>query len=279
MSDETVANDLDEVGTVETGTGTMTEAKYLGLKDAETMTELSMCDIQYLDALEQDSYHLRSENIELKKSIGAKCPNEKTLNGDDELVKLYTGLASFATLMAIFNFVSAHVSSTCTFRSLPLFQQFLLVLMKLRLNLFDKDLAYRFGTSQTSVSRYFTKWIEVMFIRLHPLVRWPRREELQLTMPAEFRKHFKKCVAIIDCFEVFCERPKSLKARAQTWSNYKHHNTVKFSVAITPQGAISFVSKGWGGRASDQHITENCGILSHLLPGDQILADRGFNVE
>ena len=39
------------------------------------------------------------------------------------------------------------------------------------------------------------------------------------------------CVVIIDCFEIFIERPMNLKARAQTWSNYmyKHHNTVKFS--------------------------------------------------
>ena len=54
---------------------------------------------------------------------------------------------------------------------------------------------------------------------------------------------------------------------------------MKFLIAIAPQGVISFVSKGWGGRASDKHITENNGILSHLLPGDQILADHGFNVE
>ena len=41
---------------------------------------------------------------------------------------------------------------------------------------------------------------------------------------------------------------------------------------------ISHVSKGWGGRVSDKHLTEQCGILQHLLPGDQILADSGFNV-
>ena len=98
-------------------------------------------------------------------------------------------------------------------------------------------------------------------------------------MPGVFRKQFSRCVAIIDCFEVFCECPKSLKVRTQTWSNYKHHNTVKFLNAVTPQGCISFVSKGWGGCASDKHITENCGILRHLLPGDQILVDCGFNVE
>ena len=77
---------------------------------------------------------------------------------------------------------------------------------------------------------------------------------------------------------MFCERPSDLMARAQTFSNYKHHNTVKFLIAITPQGVISFVSKGWGGRVSDKHLTENCGLLNFLLPGDVILADRGFTV-
>ena len=47
-------------------------------------------------------------------------------------------------------------------------------------------------------------------------------------LPIVFQQHFgKKVVAIIDCFEVFSERPSRLIARAMTWSNYKHHNTVK----------------------------------------------------
>ena len=43
--------------------------------------------------------------------------------------------------------------------------------------------------------------------------------------------------------------------------HYKHHNTVKFLIGITPQRAISFIPKGWGGRVSDQLITEKCGIF------------------
>ena len=117
-----------------------------------------------------------------------------------------------------------------------------------------------------------------MYVQLSPLVKWPSREELIKTMPMNLEKKIKQCIVIIDCFEIFIERPTNLKVRAQTWSNYKHHNTVKFLIGISPQGAISFISKGWGGRVSDVHLTENCGILDTLLPGDLILADRGFNI-
>ena len=34
----------------------------------------------------------------------------------------------------------------------------------------------------------------------------------------------------------------------------------------------------WGGRTSDKFLTENCGILNKLLPGDMVLAERGFTV-
>ena len=30
---------------------------------------------------------------------------------------------------------------------------------------------------------------------------------------------------------------------------------------------------------SDKYLTEQCGLLDYLLPGDEILADRGFNVQ
>jgi len=33
-----------------------------------------------------------------------------------------------------------------------------------------------------------------------------------------------------------------------------------------------------GGHASDKYITEHCGILKKLLPGDIVIADRGFDI-
>lgn len=95
-------------------------------------------------------------------------------------------------------------------------------------------------------------------------------------MPRKFKKRFKKCVVIIDCTEFFTDRPFNLRARAQTWSNYKHHNTLKALIGITPYGSISFVSRVWAGRISDKEITARSNFYSNIYPGDQVMADRGF---
>ena len=118
-----------------------------------------------------------------------------------------------------------------------------------------------------------------MDVRLKFLIIWPDQESLRKTVPQCFHSSFGDKVAVIlDCFEVSIDRPSSLLPRASTWSNYKQHNTVKVLLGITPQGTISFVSEAWGGRVSDKCLTESCGILQNLLPGDLVLADRGFNI-
>ena len=89
---------------------------------------------------------------------------------------------------------------------------------------------------------------------------------------------YSHATCIIDCSEIFLERPSSLLARAQTYSQYKHHNTVKILMAISPTGAIIFLSKCWGGRVSDKYLTANCGFYNYLIPGDLVLAGRGFNI-
>ena len=49
-------------------------------------------------------------------------------------------------------------------------------------------------------------------------------------------------------------------------------------MAIAPNGMITFVSKGWGGRTSDRHIVLNSQFLDLIDPGDVVLADRGFSI-
>ena len=195
----------------------------------------------------------------------------------DDRVRFYTGLPGFDVLKATFGFVSPFVTRKS--KSLSLFQEFVMVLIRLRLNVPLQDLAFRFGVSLSTVSRTFNAWLIGLDVRLSPLIRWPERDELWHTMPMCFQFAFgKKTTIIIDCFEVFIERPSNLLARAQKFSNYKHHNTVKVLIGITPQGSICFTSKAWGGRTSDKYLTEKCGLLNYLKPGDLVMAERGFTI-
>lgn len=197
----------------------------------------------------------------------------------DKTLKFYTGLVSatvFRALLQLVLSIWAPPQMTC----LDAEQQLLLVLMRLWLGLLTNDLAYRLGISAGSVSSIFHSWLDVLTKNLTKLIIWSSRRALQShRLPAFEDTLFHNLRGIIDCTEIFIQRPTSLTARSQTYSSYKHHNTVKVLVVISPSGSVTFVSKAWGGRASDKEITLHCGVLNKVEEGDCFLVDRGFRWE
>lgn len=164
-------------------------------------------------------------------------------------------------------------------RKLSLQQEFLLVMMRLRLGLIADDLLFRFQISSGLCSMIFFTWIKLMSKELRGLISWPEREEVIRNVPDSFRRYYRKCRCIIDCTEMFIETPLSLEVAAKCWSNYKHHHTAKVLVGISPNGSITFLSQTYGGRASDNFMVKECGFLNKLQPGDQVMADRGFKIK
>ena len=110
------------------------------------------------------------------------------------------------------------------------------------------------------------------------LSKTPSQETCCANMLQLFKDIYPRTCGIIDCSEIFIEHPCSYRARAQTYSNYKKHNTVKFLIGITPCDAISYIFQCWGGRATDKCITMNSDFLRLLEYGDVVLADRGFDI-
>ena len=148
--------------------------------------------------------------------------------------------------------VSGKVEKCGSKRSLSLEQEFSLVLVRLQLGLLEVDLATRAGLSQSQLSRIFYN----SKLRCYPI--WPSRESVNEIMPSSFKEMYPTTWVIIDCSELFIETPSSLRTQSVTYSNYKHHNTAKGLVGISPSAAVTFVSDLYPGRSRDKQITNDC---------------------
>ena len=239
---------------------------------------LRKVNTQLKEETEQEIGCLCKQTTQLQeKLVQVKSPVAR-MKGDNDQTHFYTGLPSYAVFNSLLSLLSQMISAQSTGCCLSAGDQLLLLLIKLRLALPHQDLAYRFGIHVTKVTKVFHCLLDITSRELNCLIHWPDRGMIRRSLPECFKQQYCRTTCIIDCSEVYIERQTSLLARAQTYSNYKSHNTVKFLVAISPTGAVTFVSKCWGGRTSDKHLTAHSGFLDHLKYGDLVLADRGFDI-
>ncbi|XP_062617077.1 uncharacterized protein LOC134278804 [Saccostrea cucullata] len=231
------------------------------------------------------------EGIPVQVNQGVQCELKtfgkfSVLNfeNDPKMIKYYTGFCDFMQFMFFFNCLGPCVFEL--FRHTTLMDpkdQLFMVLMKLRQAKEDIELALFFGISESSISRIFNTWLNFIYFQLKELSLWPSRDVIQQFMPFDFGKKFPNTRVILDATELPINKPSNVNAQSITWSAYKHKNTLKTMIGCTPRGAVSFISKAYGGSASDRQIIENSDLLNPDLKmfekGDSIMADRGIMVQ
>lgn len=182
-----------------------------------------------MDDIERMEEGLKNMTVEISelraKTLDTEFTQEAFQKNEDK-TKFCTGLPNFLILLQIFYLCEPYISAS-SLSALSKFQQLILVLMRLRLNLPLKDLAYRFKISPSTVSRIWHKMINVLHLRLGFLIEWPERDMLQATMPIEFRQAFgTKVAVVIDCFEVLI----LLKDHLILWQERKRGQTISITI-------------------------------------------------
>lgn len=199
----------------------------------------------------KDSTKMFEQKLQLKDKgmqkmvdqLKVKNMNKADFENNDSKVLYFTGIQNYATLNHLFDFVKDDLSSS-PMKQINNFDAFMIILLKLRLDLAFTYLSFKYGVSIKTISRIFHENVIVFHAKLSKLVHWPEKIALRRNIPVLFKKALgNNFTAIIDCFEVFTETPGDSLAKSEVFSSYKHHSTMKFLIAISPAGAIIFCLK------------------------------------
>lgn len=152
----------------------------------------------------------------------------------------------------------------------------IITLFKIKNNDTFLRMSEEFQISRSTIKVAFQKNTHLLATYFQNFIYLPSEIEIKKNLPLVFKIRYSNVQCIIDCFEIQIEKPSDPVRQAQTWSQYKSCNTVKYLIACTPAGLICFISKGYGGRTSDKAVTEASGFVDVLPLNATIMADRGF---
>ena len=130
-----------------------------------------------------------------------------------------------------------------TTHKLAVEDEYLLVLMRLRMGLTIIDLGERFGISESTVNNIFLTWINYLYATLGSLKIWPHRDIILQNAPVEFLEKYPNNICIIDATELKIEVRSALKKHSESYSTYKSHTTLKCLLGVDVMRDPSVINK------------------------------------
>lgn len=151
------------------------------------------------------------------------------------------------------------------------FEDIVLVLMKLKLNLTFQSLSVLSNISTETSVKIFQTTVPVLHKVLESSIVWHSKDFLLTNMPYCFRA-FNKTRIALKSIEVRIKKSKQ--------KNLTELKRAKYLIGISPIGSVAFISKGYGGPVDEKEMTEHTGILKKLTPvKDAVMADECFDID
>ena len=202
-----------------------------------------------------------------------------------EVIQMETGLPTKEVFDIVVEYAANFKESICYYagwkvESISFEDQIFITLMKLRQNYTNLHLAQLFSCSVATISNIVITFIHVLHGLLFDdlMTTIPSRDKNKLGSPSSFST-YSSCRIVVDCTDIEVATPSLMSQQNATYSSYRGMNSFKVLTGVAPNGVLTFVSRLYPGSISDKEIVQQSGILKHFVPGDLILADKGFLIQ
>ncbi|KAM4704327.1 uncharacterized protein WCC33_012733 isoform 2-T2 [Rhinophrynus dorsalis] len=211
-------------------------------KDLQEQLSKSSRTVLYLSQQVKDQ--------ESEKEDSAFCMNN--IKNESKWVRFYTGFDDYERLVKFLGFLTED-QKLCTGKirrrtevgpqnALSLEDQLLLVLTRLRLGLLLQDLAFRFRVSESTVSRYWLNWTELLHARLTQIPVLYSTRYLELFEPKRLVQHHGLTCTVMDCTDLFFEVQAKDRAKPASTHPCRNHYLRRGYAIASSNGFITFSS-------------------------------------
>lgn len=161
------------------------------------------------------------------------------LLGTHSAINSFTGISSAKVLKVIVEAVQHHYTDQTSHR-LAIKEPIVLLLTKLKCDLTYTTLSVLFGISHELCKKYFCEMLPIISEVLGFTIQLPSLKKIKQNMPKCFEQ-FQSVRIVLDCTEIFIQKPKCLSCRIRFYSQYKSNTTVKIVTGVSPGGIITYI--------------------------------------